>query len=283
MKHLKYIFFFCLSAVACTTELETVFSVSEDLVVVAASGGEEVVHINSSSDWVALASEPWLSVSPANGYGSSDCTIRVDSSLVSTVREGLVRFSPVGQPARSIKVQQWGFDRMIVPEFNEKSIKNTARYSERFFDVKVTTNIDFDVVVESDGQVVDKDKAWISVEDYEVNLDRKARPRTVSLRFNWKMNTEPEKRVAGIRLVPKGDDTVEEALISVVQDAAPRIEDTRAGDSLAILIINEKLQSMTSWDTTENMMHWSDVELWEAEDADLPAPEAVGRIKYVRF
>ena len=272
-----------LFAFSCTTELETAFSVSENQLVVAADGGEQTLRVTSASEWVAIASEPWVSVSPSNGYGSVDCAIRVDSSLVSTQREAFVRFSPVGQPAQTIKIQQWGFERAIVPEFTEKSIKNTARYDERYFDVKVTTNVDFDVEIESDGHIIDKDNAWLSVEDYDVVLDRKARPRTPSLRFNWKMNPDPEKRSVNVRFVPKGSEPANGASLSVAQDAAPRIEDNRAGDSLAVLTINEKLQSMTSWDPSENMMHWSDVELWDEADKDLPAPEAVGRVKYVRF
>ena len=272
-----------LFAFSCTTELETAFSVSENQLVVAADGGEQTLRVTSASEWVAIASEPWVSVSPSNGYGSVDCAIRVDSSLVSTQREAFVRFSPVGQPAQTIKIQQWGFERAIVPEFTEKSIKNTARYDERYFDVKVTTNVDFDVEIESDGHIIDKDNAWLSVEDYDVVLDRKARPRTLSLRFNWKMNPDPEKRSVNVRFVPKGSEPANGASLSVAQDAAPRIEDNRAGDSLAVLTINEKLQSMTSWDPSENMMHWSDVELWDEADKDLPAPEAVGRVKYVRF
>ena len=283
MKQLRYILLGALFAFSCTTELETAFSVSENQLVVAADGGEQTLRVTSASEWVAIASEPWVSVSPSNGYGSVDCAIRVDSSLVSTQREAFVRFSPVGQPAQTIKIQQWGFERAIVPEFTEKSIKNTARYDERYFDVKVTTNVDFDVEIESDGHIIDKDNAWLSVEDYDVVLDRKARPRTLSLRFNWKMNPDPEKRSVNVRFVPKGSEPANGASLSVAQDAAPRIEDNRAGDSLAVLTINEKLQSMTSWDPSENMMHWSDVELWDEADKDLPAPEAVGRVKYVRF
>ena len=283
MKQNRYIFLLAFLAFSCTPVLETAFSVSENQLIVAAYGGEEKLHITSSSEWVAIASEPWVLVSPSNGYGSTDCAIKVDSSLVSTQREAFVRFSPVGQPSQTIKILQWGFERSIVPEFTEKSIKNTARYDDRYFDIKVTTNVEFDVEIVSDGHIVEKDNAWLSVEDYDIVLDRKARPRTFSLRFNWKMNPEPEKRSVNVRFVPKDGEPANGALLTVVQDAAPRIEDNRAGDSLAVLTINEKLQSMTAWDPSENMMHWSDVELWDEADKDLPAPEAIGRVKYVRF
>ena len=84
-----------LFAFSCTTEHETAFSVSENQLVVAADGGEQTLRVTSASEWVAIASEPCVSVSPSNGYGSVDCAIRVDSSLVSTQREAFVRFSPV--------------------------------------------------------------------------------------------------------------------------------------------------------------------------------------------
>ena len=48
-----------------------------------------------------------------------------------------------------------------------------------------------------------------------------------------------------------------------------RIEDNRAGDSLAIITINNKLQSMMSFDTSESMMNWDFVTLWEATDKEI--------------
>ena len=60
------------------------------------------------------------------------------------------------------------------------------------------------------------------------------------------------------------------------------MRDNRSGDSLAIITINEKIQSMMSFDTSENMQNWDNVTLWEATDKDIPEG-AVGRVRSVKF
>ena len=56
---------------------------------------------------------------------------------------------------------------------------------------------------------------------------------------------------------------IDAVVLTVTQKAAMKIEDNRAGDSLAIITINSKLQSMMSFDTSESMMNWSFVTLWK--------------------
>ena len=124
-------------------------------------------------------------------------------------------------------------------------------------------------------------------------MDRKARPRTVKANFRWEMNTAPFVRVAKIHLVPMDpandqlvDDNgnpIEDVVLTVRQKPALKIEDNRAGDSLAVITINEKVQSMIKFETSENMQNWENVTLWEATDKDLPCEEAVGRIRSVNF
>lgn len=126
-----------------------------------------------------------------------------------------------------------------------------------------------------------------------MDLDRKARPRTVKANFRWEMNTAPFVRVAKIHLVPMDpandqlvDDNgnpIEDVVLTVRQKPALKIEDNRAGDSLAVITINEKVQSMIKFETSENMQNWENVTLWEATDKDLPCEEAVGRIRSVNF
>lgn len=114
--------------------------------------------------------------------------------------------------------------------------------------------------------------------------------------FRWGMNVAPYTRVAKIHLIPVNSDDqlvddngnkIDAVVLTVTQEAAMRIEDNRAGDSLAIITINNKLQSMMSFDTSESMMNWDFVTLWEAtdkeiKDGELPE-EAVGRVRSVHF
>lgn len=106
------------------------------------------------------------------------------------------------------------------------------------------------------------------------------------------MNTIPYTRIAKIKLVPTDPDVelvdkdgnpTGEVYITVTQESAQRITDDRAGDSLAVVMINEKIQSMISWDTSENMTNWDVVTLWEETDEDKPSEEAVGRVRSVTF
>lgn len=264
--------------VACDKDGEaTGFTISADDITIDAQGGEEVLEIVSSSEWVALADEPWMSISPANGIGSAKCHIRIDSTLLSGVREGQVRFAPVGGEAKLVKIHQVGYGKVISPEKESVEIANSAAYDSRYFEVKVTANVGFDVQI--DGVAAQ----WLSVADYTLDLDRGSRPRTVKLKFNWKMNPLPEERTATVKFVPSSSsDEVTVTPLTVTQNAAPKIEDNRAGDSLALITIADKLQA-SGWDTGESMMHWNEVELWADGDEGLPSQEAVGRVKYVRF
>lgn len=49
-------------------------------------------------------------------------------------------------------------------------------------------------------------------------------------------------------------------------------------------LINQKLNSMATYDTSDNVRNWSSVTLWEATDAFVKQhPEAVGRVRSVKF
>ena len=168
---------------------------------------------------------------------------------------------------------------MIALGKNEVEVENSALYNKRFFDLSVTTNVAFDIEIENTGKY-----DWLTPAKYEVTLDRGSRPRTVKIRFDWKMNPDPEERSVKVKFVPKDASVKLEkpAELMVMQKPAPKIEDNRAGDSLALITIAEKLQA-SGWDTSENMKHWTSVELWDDGDEGLPCPEAVGRVRYVKF
>ena len=107
------------------------------------------------------------------------------------------------------------------------------------------------------------------------------------------MNVVPAVRVAKVHLVPT-DPNVQlvdadgnptgDVVLTVRQKAAPKIEDNRAGDSLSVIMINQKLSSMYSIETSDNMRNWTSVTLWEATDAFVKAhPQALGRVRSVQF
>ena len=138
-----------------------------------------------------------------------------------------------------------------------------------------------------------KDEAKLTGTNLGIVLDRKARPRSVKFKFRWAMNVVPAVRVAKVHLVPvKAEDKlvdadgkpIDDVILTVRQKAAPKIEDNRAGDSLSVIMINQKLGSIATFDSSDNMRNWSGVTLWEATDDFVRIhPEAVGRVRSVKF
>ena len=274
----------CLPFVACNEEDENTvgFSLDKSELIFAAEGGADVLLVESNDSWTVSVSEPWLSVSPASGTGNAACHIVVDSSLVNDMRTASLRFTPSTMPSVNVTVKQMGYGKMIVPDTCEIWVESSAKMEERYFETTVTTNVKFSVEIDH----LDAENEWLTSESVSVELDKGARPRTAKLRFDWKMNTVPEQRVAEIKLIPEGEETelVEPAVISVYQKPALKIEDNRAGDSIALVVMYERMNCWSdAWDTSENLQYWSGVELWEASDEDLPAPEAVGRVRAVQY
>ena len=273
----------CISFVACNDDEEkgANFSLDKSEITFAAEGGADVVLVESNDSWTVSVLEPWLSISPASGTGNAACHVVVDSSLVSEMRTAYVRFTPAAMPAVALTVKQMGYGKMIVPESSEISVESSAKLEERYFETTVTTNVMFSVEIDHLGA-----EEWLTSESVSVELDKGARPRTAKLRFDWKMNTVPEMRVAEIKLLPQGEgaESVEPAVITVCQKPALKIEDNRAGDSIALVVMYERMNCWSdAWDTSENLQYWEGVELWEASDEDLPAPEAVGRVRAVQY
>ena len=282
--------------VSCSEDDEvSAFQLDKSEITIGAEGGDETVVVTSSDEWVAESSHPWIMISPANGIGTTECRIVVDSSLVNDIRTASVRFSPKGQAPQMIQVRQTGFNKMIALEHEEINLESSARKDERFFEVVVSTNVKFKLELQDEsGKTID----WLKTKDTEVDLDRGARPRTLKMRFDWRINTKPEKRVAKVNFLPQNeeDELSKPAVLTINQEAAPQIEDSRAGDSLALIILQERFNmTYNRWNVTENLRNWENVVLWEAgdkytdyssnpegEEKKIPN-EFVGRVRAVRF
>ena len=248
-------------------------------------GGTEFLQVTSSVEWIASSNEPWISISPANGIGSTKCRILIDSTLVNGVREAKLTFMTVESDIDTVRVVQGGFAKFISLKDTVKTIaSSTNSISDRYFEVEVSTNVGFKVnVVDS----VNKPVNWLTPEQVEVvpNFDRPSRPRSTKVRFDWNINSDTKDRVAFINFLPlnEEDELEKPAVLAITQDAAPIFSDDRAGDSLAIVTIINRLQLLSPWDVSENMQYWNNVTLWEATDEDLPDPKAVGRVRKASF
>ena len=276
-------------------------------------GGTEQIAIAASQDWVANTSEPWLVLSPANGVGSVEGTIKVDSTLSNTLRSTELSFQGANGQSRKLTVTQFGYGKQIFLKNPVVEIENSGSYDKRAFESLISANVECKIgkiEYSFEGDLTDAEKAeneseregWLlnsKDEDKLVGtnlgivLDRKYRPRTVNFKFRWSMNVVPAVRVAKVHLVPvKAEDQlvdadgkpIDDVILTVRQKAAQKIEDNRAGDSLSVIMINQKLGSIATFDSSDNMRNWSGVTLWEATDAFVKDhPEALGRVRSVKF
>lgn len=288
-------------------------ALDKEEIAIGPQGGTEQIAIAASQDWVANTSEPWLMLSPANGVGSVEGTIKVDSTLSNTLRSTELSFQGANGQSRKLTITQFGYGKQIFLKDPVVEIENSDSYDNRAFESLISANVECKIgkiEYSFEGNMTDAEKAeneseregWLLNKKDEdkltgtnlgIVLDRKYRPRTVNFKFRWAMNVVPAVRVAKVHLVPvKAEDQLvdadgnptEDVVLTVRQKAAPKIEDNRAGDSLSVIIINQKLGSMISYDTSDNMRNWNSVTLWEATDDFVKThPEALGRVRSVRF
>lgn len=243
-------------------------------VLVGPEGGEKTINVTSPGEWVVMTENPWITVSPANGRGSAVCIVSIDSTLVVDSRQGAVRIQSLSdsEDKHDIDVLQEGFPYQISLADSSVEVEDFADYNSRNFKVKVLANVDFEVNIPEDAQ------GWLTYKKGNLNLDRGARPREVTVDFTWKVNSRDVERIADVTFKPVEEVTMgRHDGLKVVQKAAlPIPVGTPAGDSLAVLAVSRALGSFTEWNTSERMEHWNNVQVWK----DGPNK---GRVKYVQF
>ena len=288
-------------------------AIDKEQIEIAAEGGSEQLAIAASQNWVANVDEPWLMLTPANGVGSTTATVVVDSTLMNGRRTTDIVFIGDNGQRRTVSVKQFGYGKQIDIKEPTVEIENSDSYDKRAFESLISANVECKIgkiEYSFEGDMTDAEKAeneseregWLLNSKDEdkltgtnlgIVLDRKARPRSVKFKFRWAMNVVPAVRVAKVHLVPvKAEDQlvdadgkpIDDVILTVRQKAAPKIEDNRAGDSLSVIMINQKLGSIATFDSSDNMRNWSGVTLWEATDAFVKDhPEALGRVRSVKF
>lgn len=288
-------------------------AIDKEQIEIAAEGGSEQLAIAASQNWVANVDEPWLMLTPANGVGSTTATVVVDSTLMNGRRTTDIVFIGDNGQRRTVSVKQFGYGKQIDIKEPTVEIENSESYDKRAFESLISANVECKIgkiEYSFEGDMTDAEKTenekeregWLlnSKDEYKLTgtnlgivLDRKARPRSVKFKFRWAMNVVPAVRVAKVHLVPVKDEDqlvdadgkpIDDVILTVRQKAAPKIEDNRAGDSLSVIMINQKLGSIATFDSSDNMRNWSGVTLWEATDAFVKDhPEALGRVRSVKF
>lgn len=263
-------------------ELTSGFSIDKEEITIGEDGGVETIQVSGDAKWQTTIDATWIRVLPSNGVGSTLCEVKVDSSVVAEPRYAEIQYMAEGGTTKTVKITQTGYMKGVFVENADQEIiiENSGEYGKRYYNLRVTANIDFDVTVNAG------ESNWLKYADDVPNYDYGDRPRTFYQRFDWETNVQESERTAIVTITPKGDDAnvAEPLVLNFRQKSAPKITDDRAGDSLAILSIYESMKGMLAWDSSENMMYWDGVELWKATDKEVKEkPELLGRLKSVKF
>lgn len=268
-----YVIAALVSIVACVNEPKVEFGLDTTDIQVGPEGGVRTIKVSSSENWVASTQQPWITISPANGRGTVECKVIIDSTLkFDEVREGKVYINGESD-SQSFTVRQQGFQYQIIPSELEKNIADYAAFGSRSFEITVKANVDFKV------KVPDNAANWLKPTKSALVLDRGSRPREVTVKFDWQVNSMPMERIAEVEFVPV--ETVQMGRndgLKVVQKAAlPIPVGTVEGDSLALLAVNRSLGVWTEFETSERIENWTGIEVWKTKD------ERNGRVKSAQF
>ena len=235
--------------VACRTEQPIEFGVDATEIAIGPDGGVRTVKVAASQKWVATTAVPWITVSPANGVGSVDCKVLIDSALVDA-RQAIVRISSVdGEFKKDFTIKQDGYKYELTLDKTDVEIPSYEDLDKRYFDVKLKSNFDFTVDVP-------EGITWLEMEKADYSFDeRVARPRNVKLRFKYDINFKEEGRDTEIKFIPVNSSLqiAKNETLSVSQNPAETIEVGVKGDSLAVIAIARTLGMLSSWDTSEKL------------------------------
>ena len=262
-----------LSVLACKEAENIEFELDTDALEIGPEGGVKTVNISSQDKWVATVQEPWITVSPANGIGSVECRIIIDSALAVTSREATVRIeNQVTNDRKDFKIKQEGFEYQIILDEPEVKLASYASLNERNFTVNVKTNVPFTV------ELPEGSAEWLAYTMPEINLDRGVRPRIVPVSFKWDTNFKQDPRDVTVKFNPVNQNIVPALKddLKINQEAAEAIEIGVQGDSLALVAINRALGCWTEYETSERMEFWEGVEIWQSG-------ENKGRVKKAEF
>lgn len=258
---------------ACVDEQPLELSVDSTEISIGPDGGVRNVKVSASQKWVATTAVPWITVSPANGIGSADCKVLIDSALVDS-REAIVRISSVdGEYRKDFKVKQDGYLYELTLDNADIEIPSYEDLENRFFTVKVKSNFDFTVDVPEGIEWLEMEKSKYAFDD------RVARPRNVTLKFRYDVNFKEEGRNTEIRFTPVNPSfaIAKNEVLFVTQNPAETIEIGVKGDSLAVIAIGRTLGMLASWDTSEKLENWNGITVWKTKD------ERNGRVRSAEF
>ena len=93
IKNLFVVVLSCVLCLACTQE-NIPFAIDTDRMEVGSCGGVRTLNISADDRWVVVVDTAWVTVSPANGIGSTECRVSIDSSIVFRDRKANIMLLP---------------------------------------------------------------------------------------------------------------------------------------------------------------------------------------------
>ena len=245
MKRLRNIFLLaaiCSLGLSCVETTSVEFGSEEKDLHVGPDASVQTIRIKSEQAWTAVVQVPWITVSPANGKGSAECKVMIDSALATTPREAKIFIDNLETgETLEFNVTQQGYEQVIKVSRPEIVLEDFAAFDKRYFEVEVEANVAFRLNIDATGT------AWVEPKNIKdntpvLNLDRGARPRKVKMRFDWKINSTESERETVINLDPIDPDVMiaeqNKDNIMLKQNAPEKIVEGVQGDSLALLAMS---------------------------------------------
>ena len=154
-----------------------------------------------------------------------------------------------------IEISQFGFEKAIRLDEVEISVPHYKRLDEAFFEVNVTSNVAYEVVIS------EEDQEWLTLDGDISSFDpTTATPRKQTYKFKYGVHSNfRQTRIGNIEFRQTGTADPISTVAVVEQDAAPRIIPSRAGDSLVLITMQTQLQVYAGWDPSRPMTHWDDI------------------------
>lgn len=244
-------------------EIPAGLSISEETLHFEADGGSYTIRLTAGEEWTVASDKEWCLVSPANGYGSTPCEIRVDSSYLYKERDAHLTFRS-GKFSKQLTINQLGYEKVIRLSKEEITVSDFNDYDKMFEDVSVVSNVKYDVDIE----YADSERTnWVSVKKVVPPIE--SIPRATKVRINYDLYTQSDKdRIATLVFRQTDAAPGEEPVVSRLtlrQTKAQEIIPSRQGDSLALLALVRIMHCYVNWDTSQSMIHWPNISLEEIE------------------
>ena len=235
------------------------FATDLETIELTADGGTARINVSAAGTWTAEADADWYMLSPANGEGTTLCSLKADSSYLYTSREGLLTFRTL-KGNYQVRIVQEGYAPVISLDNVTQDTIHIPHYKpldQAYVDVTAMANVAFKVEIPAEAA------DWLSLDESTPSgfTPQTTVPRRQTFRFRFKTHVESDAtREAVVTFTPTAGNAAVATTLKIIQDKAPQIIPSREGDSLALLSVARMLNSGAAWNTSRPITHWNNVD-----------------------